>query len=66
LYVTLAQAREQAYLEEVRTTPVVTIVDRPEGAAYRRFGLLPGAVAGLVLGGMVGLTLLVWRAAEAR
>lgn len=61
LYVTLAQAREQAYLEEVRTTPVVTIVDRPEGAAYRRRGLFAGAVAGCVLGGLLGAGMLVWR-----
>lgn len=33
LYASLAQAFEQARIEEVRNTPVITIIDRPEGSA---------------------------------
>jgi uncharacterized protein involved in exopolysaccharide biosynthesis len=40
LYTSLAQAYEQARIEEVRNTPVVTVVDRPEGSARRNNRLL--------------------------
>jgi uncharacterized protein involved in exopolysaccharide biosynthesis len=53
VYAALAQAYEQARIEEVRNTPVITIVDRPDGSARptRRLplvaliGLLAGTVA---------------------
>lgn len=54
---TLAQANEQARIEEVRATPVVTIVSAPEAPALpdRRYGALK-LIAALVVGLVVGLT----------
>ncbi len=40
VYVSLAQAHEQARLEEVRSTPVIVIVDPPEGFAEPSISLL--------------------------
>jgi len=58
LYATLAQSYEQAKIDEVRDTPVITLVERPEVPvrADRRLliqkgllGLLAGAVVGLII-----------------
>lgn len=58
VYVSLAQAYEQARIEEVRNTPVITIVDRPEGSAGRPGRrLLTNAVVGLFLGLVLGMGL---------
>jgi uncharacterized protein involved in exopolysaccharide biosynthesis len=61
VYAGLAQAFEQARLEEVRNTPVITIVDRPEGSARGRQGMIVTALLGFLLGGVaaIGLTLMV-------
>ncbi|MEP6618919.1 MAG: hypothetical protein ABJE47_06380 [bacterium] len=40
VFTTLSQAYEQARIEEVRNTPVVTVLDRPEGSARRNNRLL--------------------------
>ena len=59
VYVTLAQAYEQARVEEVRNTPVITIIDEPELYAKRSrspvlMGIL-GVFGGLVLAMAIAL-----------
>lgn len=54
VYVTLAQALEQARLEEVRNTPVVTIIDNPEGTARHSPSLLLTLILGTLLGAVLG------------
>jgi len=58
VYTSLAQAYEQARIDEVRTTPVITVVDPPQGSIrssasnprYAGFlGLLLGAVVAVAL-----------------
>jgi uncharacterized protein involved in exopolysaccharide biosynthesis len=51
LYTSLVQSFQQARIEEVRNTPVITVVDSPDGSA-RKAGL--GRAAALVLSAMVG------------
>lgn len=52
----LTQAYEQAKIDEVRDTPVITIVEKPEAPVLpdRRRLLLKGMLA-LILGGMLGI-----------
>jgi hypothetical protein len=56
VYVTLSQEYEQARIQEVRNTPVITIVDRPEASAHHSIRLstagLLGLVAGLIMAAM--------------
>ncbi len=54
VYTTLAQSYEQARIDEVRNTPVVTVVDHPVGSARptRSWALI--VIAALILGGLVG------------
>lgn len=59
VYTSLAVAAEQAGISEVRNTPVITIVDPPEGFVrrtgnYVQVGLL-AIVLGLILGVLIGL-----------
>ena len=51
VYLTLAQAYEQARIDEVRDTPVITVVETPETTVEQAGGLL----LFLLLGGFVGL-----------
>lgn len=53
VYTGLAQAREQARLDEVRNTPVFTVLDRPEGSARQVGGVIPSMFMGLLLGVVV-------------
>jgi alpha-tubulin suppressor-like RCC1 family protein len=55
VFTTLTQALERARLDEVRNTPVITIIDHPEGSAKRRRALFQKAV----LGGVLGLALVL-------
>ena len=55
---TLAQAYEQARIEEVRYTPVITLVDEPEGSAR------PSPATSRTFAGMAAL-LLGWLLAAA-
>lgn len=55
LYMTLAQALEQARISEVRDTPVITIVDAPEGSAVRERHMARNGALGLLAGLAVGL-----------
>jgi uncharacterized protein involved in exopolysaccharide biosynthesis len=58
VYTTLAQAYEQAKIEEVRDTPVLTIVDPPElPVRPRSRGLLKIELLTLLLGVVLGVTL---------
>jgi uncharacterized protein involved in exopolysaccharide biosynthesis len=52
---TLSQAFEQSRIEEVRNTPVITIVEHPEGAAKPARTLRQAALIGGVLGGLATL-----------
>ena len=52
---TLAQAFEQSRIEEVRNTPVITVIERPEGAAVPERTLRRAAVLGGVVGGFITL-----------
>ncbi len=52
VYVSLAQAYEQARIDEVRNTPVITVVEPPSGTATRRGG---GAITNALLGLFAGL-----------
>lgn len=53
-YLTIAQALEQAKIEAVRNTPLITVIDAPEGSAEKDGGVvtagLMGAFAGVILG----------------
>jgi uncharacterized protein involved in exopolysaccharide biosynthesis len=58
LYTTLLQSYEQARLEEVRNTPVVSIVERPrEPVRPDPRGLVKKSLLGLILGGILGTVL---------
>jgi len=59
VYQSLAQACEEARIDEVRDTPVVTIVDSPEGWVKRERGLMRNSLLGLLLGlfAAVGVTI---------
>jgi uncharacterized protein involved in exopolysaccharide biosynthesis len=50
VYTRLVEAYERARIDEVRNTPVITVVDTPEGSAERAGSLLLYALLGLVLG----------------
>lgn len=54
---TLSQAYEQARIDEVRDTPVITVVDAPEGSARRILPLLRNLVVAIVLGLFAGAVL---------
>jgi uncharacterized protein involved in exopolysaccharide biosynthesis len=55
VFTTLAQAYEQAKIEEVRDTPVITVVERPElPVRPDRRGLIGKGVLGLLLGLVIG------------
>jgi len=60
VYGSLAQGLEQARIEEVRETPVITVIDaparpeRPEGKGYVLFGIV-AALGGLLLGAVLEL-----------
>jgi uncharacterized protein involved in exopolysaccharide biosynthesis len=58
----LTQAHEQARIDEVRNTPVITVVQRPEAPALpdRRRLVLKGLVA-IVLGIMLGIGIALFR-----
>lgn len=57
VFVTLAQNYEQARIEEVRNTPVVTIIDGPIGSAKRRRGLVKKTAIAFVLGSIIALAI---------
>ncbi len=50
IYLSLSQAYEEARIDEVRDTPVVTIVDRPEGWVQRERGLIKNGLLAFLFG----------------
>ena len=62
VYTALAQGYEQARVDEVRNTPVITVIDEPRGPARQTAPrLLVNAFLGLLLGGFVALTYVLAR-----
>ncbi len=57
LVASLVQAYEQARLEEVRNTPVISVLDPPEGSARRDGSLIGNVVWGVLAGAMLVLLL---------
>jgi uncharacterized protein involved in exopolysaccharide biosynthesis len=67
IFSTLASSYEQAKIEEVRDTPVITVIDGPERpAAPDRRGVVKKAIIALMLGSVVGLGLAFLREGMAR
>jgi uncharacterized protein involved in exopolysaccharide biosynthesis len=63
----LAQSFEQARIEEVRDTPVITVIDKPERPVQRDSrGLIKKEVVALLLGGALGLGIAFLREGAAR
>lgn len=58
IYLILAQSFEQARIDEVRDTPVLTLVDAPEGSARGNRSLLKSAIIGILLSGFLALGLM--------
>lgn len=62
VYTTLAQAFEQAKIEEVRDTPVITVIQRPElPARPDRRGLTFKGLLGVLVGLVIGAALAFWK-----
>lgn len=60
IYKSLAQGYEQARVDEVRNTPVITVIDHPRGPATQTApNLVVNAVLGLVLGGLLALAIII-------
>ena len=57
LFTTIAQAYEQARLQEVRNTPVISVLDPPEGSARRKGSIVANAIWGAVAGAMLVILL---------
>jgi uncharacterized protein involved in exopolysaccharide biosynthesis len=62
LYTSLAQAYEQAKIEEVRDTPVISVVERPEVPAFPDGrGTLRWAMIGVIVGVGLGVVVIAIR-----
>jgi uncharacterized protein involved in exopolysaccharide biosynthesis len=59
VYLTLAQTYEQARIEEVRNTPVITVVDSPEGSSHHSSTLVVAVTLGAMVGGTLGFMVAV-------
>lgn len=57
VYETMSQSYEKARLDEVRNTPVITVVETPEGSRRREGGLMIPALASLAVGSILALGL---------
>jgi len=57
VYTTLAQSYEEARIAEVRGTPVITIIDAPEGSAVRHRHIVRNSILGLFVGIILGIAL---------
>jgi uncharacterized protein involved in exopolysaccharide biosynthesis len=66
VYLTLAQSYEQARIDEVRDTPVITVVDSPENTVEQSGGLVLFVLLGGFVGGLTGLGLILLREMWAR
>jgi len=56
----LAQSYEQARIEEVRDTPVITVIDRPEFSVQRAHSRVVDAIVWALVAGLIGLGLSLW------
>lgn len=61
LYVTLAESFEQARIDEVRNTPVITVIETPESTVQPSRSLRRDAIFGMVLGLVAALVVIVGR-----
>jgi uncharacterized protein involved in exopolysaccharide biosynthesis len=67
VYNSLAEAYEQAKLEEVRDTPVLTVVEAPMPPVRPDSrGVIKKGLAGLLVGGVIGVLMAFLREAAAR
>lgn len=66
LFVSLSQAYEQARIEEVRNTPVLTVIEPPEGSAEIATGLVSRGLFGFAAGLLLVATAVVLRELLAR
>jgi uncharacterized protein involved in exopolysaccharide biosynthesis len=67
VYSTLSQSFEQAKIEEVRDTPALTLIDRPERPVQPdRRGLAKKGILALILGGLLGVGIVLVREAFRR
>lgn len=61
VYTSLAQSYEQVRIDEVRNTPVFTVVDPPERSARPTRGLVSTLIVALILGTVAGVLAALWR-----
>jgi uncharacterized protein involved in exopolysaccharide biosynthesis len=55
-YLTLKELYERARIEEIRNTPVITVIDNPAGFAKRDSkGVVRSGIIGLLVGGVLGV-----------
>lgn len=67
LYAAMAQAYEQARIDEVRDTPVITVLENPEGSAVPQpRGTVLKAILGLVLGFVTAIFIALFRESARR
>jgi uncharacterized protein involved in exopolysaccharide biosynthesis len=59
VYASISEAFEQARINEVRSTPVITVVDPPDGSARRANRLLPSIILGLLLATILSVGLVI-------
>ena len=57
IYLTLTEAYEKARIEEVRNTPLITVIDRPAGSAEPSSSIVKSTAIGVILGGALALGL---------
>jgi hypothetical protein len=55
VFETMAQSYEKARIDEVRNTPVITVVEAPEGSRRREGGLTIAGLAALAVGSVLAL-----------
>ena len=55
VFETMAQSYEKARVDEVRNTPVITVVEAPEGSRRREGGLTIAGMTALAVGGVLAL-----------
>ena len=60
VYLTLSQSYEQARIEEVRNTPLITVIDSPEGSAEPLWSPLVQGILSVLLGFGVALAYILW------
>jgi uncharacterized protein involved in exopolysaccharide biosynthesis len=60
IYTSLAQGYEQARVDEVRNTPVITVIDQPRGPAEKTApNIVVNAALGLILGLLLALAIVI-------